>query len=395
MAKIAIVHWNLMALGGAEAVAVNAIESLQDEHDLTLLTLTRPEWETLNEYFNAAVDPVEVRPPSHPGLMHAAGSIVSRFDGLRESVLCRYAQSISNEFDLIVSTRDECCIDGPSLQYIHFPRYGLSASEMKITDFHDITDSTIKQFAIDAGLLRPYYGLCYRLSGFDRSSYRPTKLLTNSEWTATVLEELYDVRPTVVYPPVDLDGFENVPWTARENGFVCVGRISPDKNVLRTIEVIARLRADGHDVHLHVVGPGSGGEYYRRVEKTAERYDFVHLHGRLPREELKELLCTHRYGIHGKDNEHFGMVVAEFLAAGMIPFVPDSGGQRELVENGTRLRYRSGDDAVEKIGAVLADPSRQTRLKPDPERIRTSFGRGRFQRELRSHVEAVLTRQTE
>lgn len=56
MHEIAVVHMDLMAKGGGEAVAMNTIEALQTDHDVTLLTLTDPDLSALNDYFNTAVD---------------------------------------------------------------------------------------------------------------------------------------------------------------------------------------------------------------------------------------------------------------------------------------------------------------------------------------------------
>ena len=61
MAEIGVVHMDLMSKGGGEAVSMNVLEALQDEHDVTLLTLTEPDLDELNAYFNTAVESVTVR----------------------------------------------------------------------------------------------------------------------------------------------------------------------------------------------------------------------------------------------------------------------------------------------------------------------------------------------
>jgi glycosyltransferase involved in cell wall biosynthesis len=70
-----------------------------------------------------------------------------------------------------------------------------------------------------------------------------------------------------------------------------------------------------------------------------------------------------RFGIHGMLDEHFGIAPAELLRAGCIVFVPDSGGQVEIVGDHPELRYDSDDDAVEKICQVLADQETESRLR--------------------------------
>ena len=60
-------------------------------------------------------------------------------------------------------------------------------------------------------------------------------------------------------------------------------------------------------------------------------------------------MATHRYGIHGMREEHFGMAPAEMARAGCIVWVPRGGGQMEIVGREPVLMYDSEDDAVEKI----------------------------------------------
>lgn len=57
MSKDRIVHLNLSAKGGGEAVCIDTIRTLQRDHDVTLLTLTDLDAAVLNNYFNADIDP--------------------------------------------------------------------------------------------------------------------------------------------------------------------------------------------------------------------------------------------------------------------------------------------------------------------------------------------------
>ena len=233
---------------------------------------------------------------------------------------------------------------------------------------------------------------CSALAGVSRASVRTSTLLTNSSWTADVIEDVYGVVPNVVHPPVSTDEFDGRPWNERESGFVALGRIAPDKNVVELIDIVRRIRERGHDVHLHLVGPtAEHNEFYgRRVERAARRHDFVAVEGELDRKELVSLVCSHRYGIHGKRNEHFGMTVAEMVAGGAIPFVPDGGGQVDIVNRREELRYRETEEAVTKIDRVLGDPALQERLRADLADVRDRFSREAFQTAIREEVNDAL-----
>jgi hypothetical protein len=74
-------------------------------------------------------------------------------------------------------------------------------------------------------------------------------------------------------------------------------------------------------------------------------------------------MASHRYGIHGMREEHFGMAPAELARAGCLVWVPRGGGQMEIVANEPGLMYESDDDAVAKITRTLTDRGEQERLR--------------------------------
>lgn len=370
---IAIVHHNLMEMGGAEGVGMNVLEALQHQYDVTLLTLTHPDFTELNSYYNTAVDERAIEVQQVGWVTPTLYEQTKSLHLLKNAFVSRLMSRRADQFDMVFCTYNELSLDDRSLQYIHMPQ------------FRRWTNG-----GADSTLLGIYDELCKEIEGFDMELIGTNHLLANSEWTADVTEQTYGVRPQVVYPPIDTDGFVDTPWSDREDGFVTVGRIRPKKNVLRTIEIIAALHDRGHDVHLHIVGPPHGAEYMAAVETAADQHEFVHLEGVLSRQALINLICTHKYGIHGKDHEHFGMAVAELAAAGTIPFVPNGGGQREIVNERSELLYETKDDAVEKIDHVLSTPELQSELTSTTENVKERFGRHRFQRIIRDLVEEQL-----
>jgi glycosyltransferase involved in cell wall biosynthesis len=375
---------DLTSKGGGEAVAMNVVEALQDDHEVTVLTLTDPDLAELNDYFDAAVDPdavtVEQAGYLAPWLNEAFGL---KYYVLQNALLGRYARRYSDEFDLLISTINELGLETDSVQYVHFPFDWTVSLDNREHIFHPTVeeDSLYERFAT-------------LVAGVNREDIQQNTLLANSDWTANVVADAYGTRPQVLHPPVDTRKFEDRPWREREDGLVTVGRIERSKRITELIEIVAGVRERGHDLHLHVVGPTVDEEYQREVEETAAGREYVHLEGELPREELVERICTHKYGIHGKRYEHFGMAVAELAAGGAIPFVPNDGGQHAIVNDREELLYEDSEDAVEKLSAVAADSSLQRELRGPlgPEPIRRRFGRQRFQRQIRRIVAETLNR---
>ncbi|WP_276272938.1 glycosyltransferase family 4 protein [Haloarcula litorea] len=375
MASIAVFHPNLASRGGGEAVCMNVLQTLQNDHDLTLVTVSEPNLSALNDYYdtdvregNVEIDRARLADSAIDRLASLASLPETRLWKLRSALLKRVWEP--SPYDLVVSTYNEFTFDIPAVQYIHYPNAAGPRRELAEWAYLRTVES---------------------IDGHDPEQIRSSMLLANSGWTASVTDDVYGVHPKIIYPPVDTSGFDPLPWTERENGFVAVGRVEPTKNILRLVRIIERVRSRSHDVHLHIAGPLADSAYARRVRRQMSHLEFVTLEGELDRATLCDLIASHRYGIHGKEKEHFGMAIAELLAGGTVPFVPDSGGQREVVDETDTVLYRSATDAVETICGVLSLPDGGEHLRSTLPDIDGRFGREQFREQIATVVDRVLT----
>ena len=213
-------------------------------------------------------------------------------------------------------------------------------------------------------------------------------VLVNSRWTGQIVSRKFGVPVHLLYPPVatcpvpvSLDG--------RENGFVCLGRLVPEKKIEQIVRIVAQVRQLGHDVHLHIVGGLDGSPYCQRLQDLCRGLEWVRLEGLLSDVQKWELMARHRYGLHACPGEAFGIVVAEMMVAGCVVFVPAGGGPDELV-NMAELSYRDEAEAVQKIARVLNDPAELKRLHIYMLERGRQFGTERFMAELRGYVEQFL-----
>lgn len=381
MYKIAVYH-PFYGNGGAESVCMHVLEALQDDYDLEFISMEPVDIETENDYIGTNVNPnietsqLGVVGQSLDRSMNLIDRAVGRnFGRLHAAMFSRFGGRQS-EFDLIFSTHGELVTKIPSIQYIHFPWYSRALLPEELKPSSPIANT--------------YNRVCDLLAGHDPAAVRRQRLLTNSNWTADLLEKLYGMRPETVYPPVRTEEFNPRPWGHRENGFVCVGRLAPSKNIHRNVKIVDQLRDRGHDVHLHVVGPTSEGSYGERIADLAANRSHIHLEGRIPRERLVDLLCTHRYGIHGMEREHFGIAVAELVAGGAIPFIPSDGGQVEIVDSLESITYDSETEAVKKADQVLRDPDRQQEIREALPDVQMNFGPERFKQRIRGIVAETI-----
>jgi glycosyltransferase involved in cell wall biosynthesis len=373
MARVAVLHNTLDGRGGADAVCLHVCEALQSVHDVTLLTLSRSSLAELNALFDTDADVRVRRPPGTALVCRGFDALPDRYGpqlAARSVLLRRLFAPHAADFDAAVSTANEFALPLPSLQYVHFPQFNRR---------HAPAGETPR---LDA--------LWSRLAGVaDRRLPADARLLANSAWTADAVEAIYGRRPDVLHPPVDPVPNPR-PWAEREAGVVVLGRLAPDKRPLRAIDVVDGVRARGHDLHLHLVGSSSTiyPDYTRRVAAAAADRSYVHLDRDAPRERVTELLATHRYGLNCKPEEHFGMAVAEYVAAGMVAFAPAAGGQREVLAGRSDRLFDSTPDAVATIAAAIEGDAR-------PTLPRDRYANDRFHAAIRDRVAALLLAERE
>lgn len=378
---------HLEPFGGGEGVGAWALETLKDEYDVTLLTWRPPPWEAINRFYGTHLHPSQVRMICMPSLLERVVALdPDPHTIMRLVVLMRVAKALVRTHDAVVSFCNEVDVGVPAIQYIHYPDFGdkyLEAVEAAKATF----GPRIKHLLLKR--LRPWR----LISGFRFYRVRRNITLVNSDWTGSEFRAKYGVETRTLYPPILKDTPE-VPWGERENGFVCIGRISPEKRFENTIALLERVRALGHAVHLHIVGPRIAcfAGYYSEIHRLAEtRGSWISFDENISRHDLARLIASHRYGINGMRAEHFGVAPCELMCGGAIVFVPDDGGQVEIVGKDQRLVYASPDDAAAKIARVLDDEGLQDELRTRLAAQAKSFGLDHFARDLRGLVAELVS----
>jgi glycosyltransferase involved in cell wall biosynthesis len=353
MKKILLVQPSLQPPGGGNGVAVWVIEALKREHAVSVLTWWPVKLAPINRHFGTSLSPADftVR-MAYPALRRLLDHTPASLDLLKTSLLLRTAKRMKDHYDLILTVNNEADLGRRGIQYVHFPWAFLPRPPVDLRWYH------FSPTMVDA-----YYRLCVWISGFSSDRMKQNLTLVNSNWTGTKVKERYGIGSTTLYPPVP-GVFSDVPWAEREDGFVCIGRISPEKELEKIIDILTEVRTQRWPVHLHIIGAHDNSGYYERVRRRVhQNASWVFLNENLSREELAHLVTQHRYGIHGMAEEHFGMAVAEMIGAGCIVFVPCGGGQMEIVAGEERLLYKTPAEAIAKITRTLSDAGEQTALR--------------------------------
>ncbi|MGB9897089.1 glycosyltransferase family 4 protein [Thermanaerothrix sp.] len=163
--------------------------------------------------------------------------------------------------------------------------------------------------------------------------HRQDCYVINSRYTAGLFYQAHGVELPVVYPPINLEEWHFDPgdWSQRD----CVTFFSRIVDYKRP-NWIFRLAKVYPQWHYLIMGgvPPHRIPYLRSLQAQAERMGIAHRVSFLPNPsyaEVKEALARTRFYVFPAVNEHFGMTTVEAIAMGAIPFVHDSGGQREIV----------------------------------------------------------------
>lgn len=370
--KIGVYHPNLMNKGGAEAVCMHLLDELCDSYEVHLITHKQPKINVLNDYFSTQVSDISVEIPGQLTtplnvIAHITDSVLSVNLGVvRASYLERCVREKQQNYDLIISTLNERSFSTFSIQYVHYPRESVIEGSSLLARIHEQLNKTI--------------------SGRVQNDIEDNLLICNSEWTYNKLSDHYTVDKKVIHPPVLTEEFKSKDWGKKDDGILSIGRIEPSKNLVENIEIVDGVHRRGHDIHLHIIGPVLDSNYYQKIKRMADSRKYIKIHREISRSELVRMIRDHKYGLHGKPAEHFGIVVAEMVAGGILPFVRNEGGQTNIVNEHEGLIYEDVDDGVNKIVDIITDPDKQKQVTNAMPDIEKEFGVDRFQTEIREII---------
>jgi len=360
-------------------VAVWMLEALKGSCQVTVLASEKPDLDSINRYFGTALRPTDFDLVLATGWFHTVTSRLPMSAAMLKAYYLYWrCRRLAPQYDVAITADNEADMGACGIQYVHFPRFYPHRPAVDLKWYHWFR-----------ALRWAYYHIPHWVSGFSLRRVRRNLTLVNSEYTGGLYRAVHGTPTITLYPPA-IGEFAEVSWQQRENGFVTVGRISPEKRFEFTIGILSRVRAAGFGVHLHLVGVPDDDGYTSFIRGLVEaNAAWVSLHENLSRAQLLDLISTHRYGLHAMRDEPFGMAIAELLCGGCIPFVFNDGGQVEIVGHDPRLIYNSAEDAAAKIIQTLRDDHLQMQLRERLASRKELFSTSRFVRSVRAIVAAA------
>lgn len=380
--KIAIVHPKL-AKGGSEQRVLWVVSALKDDYDTSLITGGKVDIQQLNKYYGTNLDQKEFTIIQVPLPFWLEKS--RKFAALKGRFIQRYCQYLAPNFDLMISTYNICSFGVRGIQFT--ADFSFEEEFRKNIDL--VPPNWKKWYHKDTIFRKIYLKFCDWISPFNPVNWKNDLIVANSNWMAGLMRQKYGVKTRIAYPPV-VGNFPSVPYENREQGFICIGRIVPERRIDMIIKILEKVRQKGHDVHLHILGSIENNDYGRNLlELFKENQEWVFPEGLSEEQKKKDIIKNHRFGISGCKNEGFGIAVAEMVKGGCIVFVPDGGGQVEIVEH-PDLIYKNVEDAVQKIETVLKDKQMQEYLLKRLSVMSQKFSVENFQKEVKNIVSDFL-----
>jgi glycosyltransferase involved in cell wall biosynthesis len=203
-------------------------------------------------------------------------------------------------------------------------------------------------------------------------------IVTNSEFSRRAIVEAFGIDQVyVLSPPIDIDTFHNVAlvpaydennnnvsdygtkYNDDDKFILVISRIDPSKQIENAIK-LAKILKDrnickgmiivGNLYHRHF-------DYYSYLKQLILDLNLTDYVIFQINSSLDKLLCAMRQSkiyFHPMIGEHFGMSIAEAMAAGLIPIVPSIGGQAEFVSQ--QYQYSTLEQAAEIISSAFCLP---------------------------------------
>jgi len=176
-----------------------------------------------------------------------------------------------------------------------------------------------------------------------RAAQKPDVLLAVSGFIAGKIRQYYGRAASVVYPPVNYDGFYYdppvVPAGSSSSYYLAAGRLLHYKKFSLLVEAFLELGRN-----LWIVGTGPE---MPKLEQMSGRSGRIRLLGNVTDSELRALYCGAQAFLFPQV-EDFGLVAAEALACGTPVIAYAGGGSLEIVQEGaTGIFFR--EQSVESI----------------------------------------------
>lgn len=225
---------------------------------------------------------------------------------------------------------------------------------------------------------------------------RIEKIICYTDFVKRYLDKTFTVSSTVIYPPVD-----QIKGDKKENIILSVGRFTKAMNAKKQEVLVNTFKrmCDQGLKEWKLVLAGSylpeDKDFLKEIEKLSQGYP-IKIAANAPYETLtnyykKSKIYWHAAGFgedlvkHPERAEHFGITTVESMAAGCIPIVINSGGQKEIVTNKkSGFLWDTLDELESRTVQIISDDQLRQEISQNAILRANDFNKEKFCRHIHS-----------
>ncbi|XP_022146800.1 GDP-Man:Man(3)GlcNAc(2)-PP-Dol alpha-1,2-mannosyltransferase [Momordica charantia] len=412
--------------GGGERVLWCAVKAIQDENpSLDCVVFTGDHDASPESLMARAVDRFGVKLLSPPQVVHlhkrnwieettyphftmigqSLGSIYLSWEALCKFTPLYYFDTSGYAFTYPLARLFGCIV----ICYTHYPTISLDMlSRVRGRSSMYNNNSSIAKSSWLSQCKVIYYVIFSWMYGFVGSFTHLA--MVNSSWTRSHIEKLWKIpdRTKRVYPPCDTSVLQALPLErpTRTPIIISVAQFRPEKAHLLQLEAfsvaIKKLDASLVRPKLQFVGSCRNNADEERLQNLKNKAVELKVDGdvefykNLMYRDLVDLLGGAVAGIHSMTDEHFGISVVEFMAAGAIPIAHNSAGPKMdiVLEEDAQQTGFLATNVDEYADAIM-----QIVRMPEPERLKMAaaarrragrFSEQKFYEDFKAAIRPVL-----
>lgn len=235
-------------------------------------------------------------------------------------------------------------------------------------------------------------------------SKKISAIICNSYFTKSYIDKAFPEQKTIViYPPVSLVG----PGKKKENVIFHVGRFRLIKGrdddykkqafMISAFKDLVKEGLSGWRFVLAVSVNDDKDENFLKLKESAKGFpiDFLvnYNKDKLWHEGSKAKIYWHATGFgedlvaHPELAEHFGISTVEAMSAGAVPVVINSGGQKEIIENGKNgILWNTEEELKNETLKLVEDEKKRELLSKEAMKRANDFSEEKFREEVRRTI---------
>jgi alpha-1,2-mannosyltransferase len=390
-----VIHDDLNAGGGSEYLAISTIIMLHEiGFEVDLASFRQPNFKEIEKNFGTTNLTIrKVKTLDLFSLLQIKEHSERNLKSLTYDDDDRYDLVINTHGDLLPYYNENSNKNHIEniITYCHYPLVPLQIQDGSYIQFIN------KWTTIDMGLNKVLQRkvLTNAMSIYDSMMQHGT-ILTNSFFSKDAIVNSYkQVKPIVVYPPVNVEKFYQCAFNPKktEDTVLVLSRFSPDKQIENAIKIALVMRAKGFNFKMTLAGNISDDnlQYLKSLEcmiKDNNLSGHVTIEADVSFSRLLELMKESKVLLHPLSGEPFGIAIVEAMSAGLIPVVPNVGGNMEFVP--PKYHYGTFEEAaniISKFGFASTVSEMSTMSE-----IASRFSVKNYKNNFKKVIDSILAR---